>query len=74
MARKLDVPALGRKEIYPWDEWFDGAVWELTRPEDFDRPVEKFMAQVYGAAARHGKKAVIQPVDAKTLRVQAVPR
>lgn len=23
------------KAVYPWDEWFDGDIWELTEGEDF---------------------------------------
>ena len=23
------------KAVYPWDEWFDGDIWELTAGEDF---------------------------------------
>jgi hypothetical protein len=24
------------KATYPWEEWFDGDIWQLTRDEDFD--------------------------------------
>lgn len=36
MARKLDQFPLSKAAKYPWDEYMDGNVWELTRGEDFD--------------------------------------
>jgi len=24
------------KATYPWDEWFDGDIWQITQGEDFD--------------------------------------
>ena len=35
MARKLDHFPLSSASRYPWDEYLDGAIWELTRGEDF---------------------------------------
>ena len=26
----------GGKDSYPWDEWFDGDIWQITYGEDFD--------------------------------------
>jgi hypothetical protein len=26
----------GEKAVYPWDEWLDGDIWQLTQGEDFD--------------------------------------
>ena len=26
----------GDKAVYPWDEWMDGDIWQLTYGEDFD--------------------------------------
>jgi hypothetical protein len=26
----------GGKDSYPWDDWFDGDIWQITYGEDFD--------------------------------------
>ena len=26
----------GEKANYPWEEWFDGDIWEIRADEDFD--------------------------------------
>ena len=41
---------------YPWDEWFDGSVWELTPGEDFKgKPVMFRASAVAQAERREGK-------------------
>lgn len=43
MARKLEEFDFGPqsrltngdKAVYPWDEWFDGDIWEITYGKDF---------------------------------------
>jgi len=35
MARKLETFPTFIRSTYPWDEWLDGSVWELTEGEDF---------------------------------------
>jgi len=40
--------------IYPWDQWFDGAIWRLTPGEDFDGPVATFRSYCYRQAGERG--------------------
>jgi hypothetical protein len=41
---------------YPWDEWFDGSVWELTPGEDFKGKPATFRASAVAQAARRDGK------------------
>lgn len=36
---------------YPWDEWFDGNVWQLEQGRDFESSPER-MRQMVGMTAR----------------------
>jgi hypothetical protein len=57
MARVLDrlptrVSSTARN--YPWDQWFDGQVWELEHGVDFVIGPKSFQNIVYEAARRRG--------------------
>lgn len=62
MATKLDeFPAGGRGgSRFPFDEWADGSVWQLTRGEhegaDFQQSTASMRAALYAAAKRRGMK------------------
>jgi len=30
------ITSPNEKAVYPWDEWLDGDIWQLTQGEDFD--------------------------------------
>jgi hypothetical protein len=54
MARQLDTfPSLPSRQ-YPWEEWLDGAVWELTRGEDFSAKPATVISNARGQAKRRG--------------------
>ena len=36
--------------IYPWDDWFDGQVWELTQGEDFQIKAHSMQSPIRSAA------------------------
>ena len=65
-----------KRAKYPWGEWLDGRVWELTEGEDFIKPegcsISRFRNVVYVAAKKRGKKARVH-VDGKKVYVQAFP-
>lgn len=42
----------GRVEQYPFDEWFDGALWRLRRGEDFEVTPTSLRGTIYAAAKR----------------------
>jgi len=33
-----------RRGKYPWDEWLNGAIWVVTKGEDFDCQTDSFVA------------------------------
>jgi hypothetical protein len=55
---------------YPWDEWLDGSVWELTSGEDFAVSLFSFRTAAYGAAAARGLR-VRTSVQRNALVIQA---
>lgn len=46
----------GKAEQYPFDEWFDGALWRLHRGEDFAVTPTSLRSALYAAAQRRGVK------------------
>lgn len=50
----------GRSFKYPWAEWLDGSVWELTRGIDFQVEVDSLLPQVYTQAKNRGLTAHTQ--------------
>lgn len=72
MAQKVDkMPELERTFVskYPWDEWLNGDIWELTENQDI--PTAKtFQSTVQAAAKRRGMKARTRVKNGK-LYVQA---
>jgi hypothetical protein len=59
MATKLPATALIRdgRNKYPWEEWLDGGVWQITPGEDFTCSIEHFRRQCYMKAAQRGGNA-----------------
>jgi hypothetical protein len=57
VARMIDhFPDAPAQSQYPWDEWFNGSVWELVPGEDFKgRPATFRSSAVAQAARRDGK-------------------
>lgn len=50
---------------YPWDEWLDGSVWELSRDEDYPgvKDATNFITTVKAAAKREGKRVRSATLD-----------
>jgi len=42
------------KGKYPWDQWLDGDVWQLTHGEDFTTEVANFRSWAYHNARKRG--------------------
>jgi hypothetical protein len=53
----------GRSSSYPWDEWFDGAVWKLTRGVDFPGDPHSFRTNAYAKARSRGLRLRAQVID-----------
>lgn len=66
MARKLEAlperknVGAGRKEQYPFDEWFDGDPWLLIEGEDYTCKKTSFESSVRSAAFRRGLDVTIR--------------
>ena len=66
MARTVkEMPASTRGSKYPWGDWFDGQVWELTPGKDFDCNVDSMRQQAYQAAGAAGVSVTTRERDEK---------
>ena len=61
-----------RRNKYPWDKWFDGSVWRLTRGQDFQVSLDGFRGAAGQAAKRHGVRITTRKVADNTLLLQAI--
>ena len=63
MAEILDkMPAWakrGRREVYPYDEWFNGQVWLLTRGVDFVQERRGMSHRIRAAARNRGLRVSV---------------
>lgn len=46
----------GRRQMYAWDEWFDGSIWRAERGIDFQCEPESFRVQACTEAKQRGIK------------------
>ena len=65
---KTLAPHAGRK--YPWEEWLDGRVWELTAGKDFDVTIESFRSTAIGKAGDLGGKLHTRTLPGGRLQIQ----
>lgn len=71
MAKKLaEFDWSWGNEKYPWDEWFDGNIWELTSPKDFDGTTASFRITLFNAAKRRGLKVRTRVLSDTKLVIQ----
>ena len=60
------------EQKYPWDTWFDGGVWMLTKPADFKITLEAMRIQAYKQAEKRGLSVqTMTTKGGKTLIMQA---
>lgn len=68
MAKILDEVPEGKKRgpkgKYPWDDWFDGRIWELEAGKDFDCTLPTMEDNVRKAAKRLDVCVVVHRTDA----------
>lgn len=77
MARVLDVfPSrrgfAPRDTTYPYDNWFDGQVWELEQGSDYQGKTQGMIGTLYTAAKKRGGRVRTQKCD-KGLVIQFQP-
>lgn len=78
MARKLprfpDELLSRTTQRYPWDEWLDGDVWELTKGEDYTIKTKSIRTTAQQAAREKGGRAKCAEADnGDKLILQFVP-
>jgi len=71
MARTVKT-VVRQKGVYPWEEWLNGEVWELTPGEDIPSG-RSFRASVYRACADRGLRVTTNERDG-LLYIQASPK
>ncbi len=55
MARVVDeFPEGPEQSRYPWGQWLDGSIWELTHGEDFNGKPNTFRANARVQAKKRG--------------------
>lgn len=54
---------MGRKPIYPWDEWTDGKIRELVQGIDFESEITSFRVLIHRTARKRGLKAKTRVTD-----------
>ena len=58
-----------RSRQYPWDDWFDGRIWQLEPKEDFDGPATSLERVIRTSANRRRLKVRVR-IDGKNIVVQ----
>ena len=53
-VREMPEPNCRGNSKYPWNQWLDGRVWELTPGVDFKTSTESFRALLSLTASRNG--------------------
>jgi hypothetical protein len=71
MAKIIDKPVFTGRDLYPWDEWFDGQMRLLTRGEDFQTTAQTMCNSIAGAAQR--RRVTVQVVKhGDQIQLQAI--
>lgn len=74
MARIVEDSSIdwgkGRKNDYPWDEWFDGQARLLRRGEDFPCKPHSMRAQAYNQGHKRGQSVRTKVISDDLLALQ----
>ena len=64
MAERLDDFEWSRAgKKYPWDQWFNGEVWKLTKGEDFTIRVDSMITSAYQIAKKRGVRVRVRRIE-----------
>ena len=75
MARTVkEMPESQRGQKYPWNEWFNGKIWELTSGEDFVCDPDSMRQQTYQAASKLGLSAKTRVTEDGKVFIQVTER
>ena len=57
ILENYDFPVWGPQECrYPYDEWFDGQIWKITKGIDFNCTIESMRVSLWTTAKKRGMK------------------
>lgn len=56
IMRSIRFPDGRGVEKYPWEQWFDGGIWQIKQGEDFQVDIGSMRSCIYTAAKRYKKK------------------
>ena len=73
MARKLDAFPTATTQLYPWDEWLNGDVWQLYKGEDFRSRTTTILANARAQARKRGgsvRSRSVREGDRESLVIQ----
>jgi hypothetical protein len=57
LARKVEqFPEMPNRSLYPWHDWLDGDIWELTQGVDFKGSPSTFRSNARAQAKRRDGK------------------
>jgi hypothetical protein len=55
ILENYDFPLWGPKDcLYPYDEWFDGQIWKISKGIDFDCTLESMRVSLFTTAKKRG--------------------
>ena len=57
VSRNSDSP---RTRSYPWDDWFDGRIWQLEPEADFDGPPYSLEKVIRSTATKQGYRVRVR--------------
>ena len=75
VVQSQDFPEVQRRHRkYPWDEWEDGRIWEITGDgKDFDVTPRYMQTQLHVRARHVGRIVTTRVVDNKITEIELVP-
>jgi len=57
ILENYDFPLWGPKDcLYPYDEWFDGQIWKISKGIDFNCTIESMRISLFNQAKKRGIK------------------
>jgi hypothetical protein len=72
IAAGFDFDNARKNAKYPYEDWFNGKVWKISRPEDFQITPKSMQINLYAAAARYDLRLRTKLEGGDSIIIQAV--
>ena len=56
VLESYDFKRVGRQPQYPYDQWFDGQIWKISKGIDFNCTIESMRVSLFNTAKKRGIK------------------